>query len=74
MENKCVTTCEKCKQDSAERKEPACENRRAPDVPFIVYEAERYRAEQRYFRLQVLCAIMATVATAAVLFAAFRPF
>lgn len=33
--------------------------RKAPDVPFIVYEAEQARAERNIKRMQILCGIMA---------------
>lgn len=33
--------------------------RKSPDVPFIVHEAEQARAERNIKRMQILCGIMA---------------
>ena len=33
--------------------------RKAPDVPFIVFESEQARAERNIKRMQILCGIMA---------------
>ena len=33
--------------------------RKAPDVPFIVYESEQARAERNIKRMQILCGVIA---------------
>lgn len=35
--------------------------RKAPDVPFIVYESEQARAERNIKRMQILCGVLASV-------------
>lgn len=35
--------------------------RKAPDVPFIVFESEQARAERNIKRMQILCGVLAAV-------------
>lgn len=62
--------CKRCSAAGAEPCPDACKREGgAPDVPYIVYEAERARHERTLHRVFILCAILgvALIATGAAL-------